>query len=96
MRPIDAGSLRDNITDIYGGSDRLIYLADVLGLIDEQITYSKQETPDVVIWRARLHVAVTTSGSGDGHADPVGAPGTEGPSGAGPLNPLYKNDISNL
>lgn len=64
--------------------------------IDEQITYSKQETPDVVIWRARLHVAVTTSGSGDGHADPVGAPGTEGPSGAGPLNPLYKNDISNL
>ena len=40
--------------------------------------------------------ALTTSGSGDGHADPVGAPGTEGPSGAGPLNPLYKNDISNL
>lgn len=26
--------------------------------IDEQITYSKQETPDVVIWRARLNVAV--------------------------------------
>lgn len=64
--------------------------------IDEQITYSKQETPDAVIWGARLYVAVTTSGSGDGHAEPVGAPGTEGPLGAGPLNPLYKNDISNL
>lgn len=35
-RMIDAGSLRDNITDIYGGSDRLIYLADVLSLIDAQ------------------------------------------------------------
>lgn len=56
--------------------------------IDEHITYSKQETRDAVIWRARLHVAVTTNGSGDGHADPVGAPGAEGPSGAGPLNPL--------
>ena len=38
VRPIDAGSLRDNITDIYGGSDRLIYLADVLSLIDAQPT----------------------------------------------------------
>ena len=37
-RMIDAGSLRDNITDIYGGSDRLIYLADVLSLIDAQPT----------------------------------------------------------
>lgn len=26
--------------------------------IDEQITYSRQETPDAVIWRARLNVAV--------------------------------------
>ena len=38
VRPIDAGSLRDNITDIYGGSDRLIYLADVLSLIEAQPT----------------------------------------------------------
>lgn len=38
VRMIDAGSLRDNITDIYGGSDRLIYLADVLSLIDAQPT----------------------------------------------------------
>lgn len=38
VRPIDAGSLRDNIIDIYGGSDRLIYLADVLSLIDAQPT----------------------------------------------------------
>ena len=37
-RMIDAGSLRDNITDIYGGSDRLMYLADVLSLIDAQPT----------------------------------------------------------
>ena len=38
LRPIDADGLRDNITDIYGGSDRLIYLADVLSLIDAQPT----------------------------------------------------------
>ena len=40
-RMIDAGSLRDNITDIYGGSDRLIYLADVLSLIDAQPTLTQ-------------------------------------------------------
>ena len=45
VRPIDAGSLRDNITDIYGGSDRLIYLADVLGLIDEQPTLTPPNEP---------------------------------------------------
>lgn len=45
-RMIDAGSLRDNITDIYGGSDRLIYLADVLSLIDDQPTLTPpNETP---------------------------------------------------
>lgn len=41
-RMIDAGSLRDNITDIYGGSDRFIYLADVLSLIDAQPTLTPQ------------------------------------------------------
>ena len=45
LRPIDAGSLRDNITDIYGGSDRLIYLADVLSLIDAQPTLTPPNEP---------------------------------------------------
>ena len=37
-RPIDAGVLQDNLTDIYGDENRLVYLKDVLGLIDEQPT----------------------------------------------------------
>lgn len=45
VRPIDAGSLRDNITDIYGGLDRLIYLADVLSLIDAQPTLTPPNEP---------------------------------------------------
>ena len=45
LRPIDAGSLRDNITDIYGGSDRLIYLADVLSLIDAQPALTPPNEP---------------------------------------------------
>lgn len=36
VRPIDAGILQDNLTDIYGDGNRLVYLKDVLGLIDEQ------------------------------------------------------------
>ena len=44
-RMIDAGSLRDNITDIYGGSDRLIYLADVLSLIDAQPALTQPNEP---------------------------------------------------
>lgn len=44
-RMIDAGSLRDNITDIYGGSDRLIYLADVLSLIDAQPALTPPNEP---------------------------------------------------
>lgn len=44
-RMIDAGSMRDNITDIYGGSDRLIYLADVLSLIDAQPTLPPPNEP---------------------------------------------------
>lgn len=40
MKPIDAGALKDNLTDIYGDENRLVCLKDVLGLIDEQ--------PDVV------------------------------------------------
>lgn len=58
--------------------------------IDEQITYSKQETRDAVIWQARLNVAVVTASPDNVHADPTGDPGTEGPPGAGPLNPLYE------
>ena len=37
-RPIDAGVLQDNLTDIYGDGNGLVYLKDVLGLIDEQPT----------------------------------------------------------
>ena len=58
--------------------------------IDEQITYSKQETRDAVIWQARLNVAVVTASPDNVHADPTGDPGTEGPPGTGPLNPLYE------
>lgn len=35
---IDAGTLQDNLTDIYGDGNRLVYLKDVLDLIDEQPT----------------------------------------------------------
>lgn len=38
VRPIDAGILQDSLTDIYGDGNRLVYLKDVLGLIDEQPT----------------------------------------------------------
>lgn len=37
-RMIDAGILQDNLTDIYGDGNRLVYLKDVLDLIDEQPT----------------------------------------------------------
>lgn len=37
-RAIDGGTLRDNLTDIYGDGNRLVYLKDVLDLIDEQPT----------------------------------------------------------
>ena len=38
IRPIDAGILQDNLTDIYGDGNRLVYLKDVLDLINEQPT----------------------------------------------------------
>lgn len=38
VRPIDAGILQDNLTDIYGDGNRLVYLKDVLDLINEQPT----------------------------------------------------------
>ena len=38
VRLIDAGILQDNLTDIYGDGNRLVYLKDVLSLIDEQPT----------------------------------------------------------
>ena len=40
MKPIDAGALKVNLTDIYGNENRLVCLKDVLDLIGEQ--------PDVV------------------------------------------------
>lgn len=40
MKPIDAGALKDNLTDIYGNENRLVCLKDVLDLIGEK--------PDVV------------------------------------------------
>ncbi|MEQ2658551.1 hypothetical protein AAAT68_17035 [Lawsonibacter asaccharolyticus] len=45
MRPIDAGSLQDNLTDIYGDGNRLVYLKDVLNLIDEQPTFTPPNEP---------------------------------------------------
>ena len=38
MKPIDAGALKDNLTDIYGNENRLVCLKDVLDLIGEQPT----------------------------------------------------------
>lgn len=60
-RMIDAGSLRDNITDIYGGSDRLIYLADVLSPIDAQPTLTPPNEP-----RAGLYGKYTVYKNKDG------------------------------
>lgn len=62
VRPIDAGSLRDNITDIYGGSDRLIYLADVLSLIDAQPMLIPPNEPE----RAGLYGKYTVYKNKDG------------------------------
>ena len=68
-RMIDAGSLRDNITDIYGGSDRLMYLADVLSLIDAQPTLTPpnegvsveerlpEKNAQVLMWSAKWNIA---------------------------------------
>ena len=39
---IDSGVLKDNLTDIYGDGNRLVYLNDVLDLIDEQPTLTPQ------------------------------------------------------
>ena len=41
-RLIDAGALHDNITDIYGSDDRIVYLTDILDLIDAQPTLIPQ------------------------------------------------------
>ena len=45
VRPIDAGVLQDNLTDIYGDGNRLVYLKDVLDLIDEQPTLTLPKEP---------------------------------------------------
>ena len=45
VRPIDGGTLRDNLTDIYGNGNRLVYLNDVLDLIDEQPTLTPPNEP---------------------------------------------------
>ena len=41
-RAIDAGTLQDNLTNIYGDGNRPVYLKDVLDLIDEQPTLTPQ------------------------------------------------------
>lgn len=41
MKPIDAGALKDNLTDIYGNENRLVCLKDVLDLIGEQPTLTQ-------------------------------------------------------
>ena len=45
VRPIDAGSLKDNLTDTYGDSDNLVYLYDILDLIDAQPTLTPPNKP---------------------------------------------------
>ena len=45
VRAIDGGTLRDNLTDIYGDGNRLVYLNDVLDLIDEQPTLTPPNEP---------------------------------------------------
>lgn len=61
VRPIDAGILQDNLTDIYGDGNRLVYLKDVLGLIDEQPTLPLYDI-DGVAARYPAHCADTTDG----------------------------------
>lgn len=61
-RAIDGGTLRDNLTDIYGDGNRLVYLNDVLDLIDKQPTLTPPnewvgvETPPTT--QGWYHVAV--------------------------------------
>lgn len=45
MKPIDAGALKDNLTDIYGNENRLVCLKDVLDLIGEQPTLTPPNEP---------------------------------------------------
>lgn len=45
VRAIDGGTLRDSLTDIYGDGNRLVYLNDVLDLIDEQPTLTPPNEP---------------------------------------------------
>ena len=45
VRPIDAGSLKDNLTDIYGDSKNLVYIYDILDLIDKQPTFTPPNEP---------------------------------------------------
>ena len=42
---IDGGVLKDNLTDIYGDGNRLVYLNDVLDLIDKQPTLTPPNEP---------------------------------------------------
>ena len=68
-RPIDAGVLQDNLTDIYGDGNGLVYLKDVLGLIDEQPTLTppnewgsvEERLPEnhaqVLMWSAKWNIA---------------------------------------
>ena len=44
-RAIDGGTLRDNLTDLYGDGNRLVYLNDVLDLIDELPTLTPPNEP---------------------------------------------------
>lgn len=61
MKPIDAGALKDNLTDIYGNENRLVCLKDVLDLIDEQPTLTQPTEPiktlntDMTIKEAIVH-----------------------------------------
>ena len=66
VQPIDAGVLQDNLTDIYGDGNRLVYLKDVLGLIDEQPTLTPQNDPLTIELKDKLcYVGVDLSTSRD-------------------------------
>ena len=90
MKPIDAGALKDNLTDIYGNENRLVCLKDVLDLIGEQptltqpnealtlIRMNEELPPDnerVLVYRPCMETAARGMFSGGGRPKETGAIG---------------------
>ena len=66
---IDGGVLKDNLTDIYGDGNRLVYLNDVLDLIDKQPTLTPPNEPLTIeelreMNETPIYVVTETYGSG--------------------------------